>query len=64
MEPKADITCGKHDCAVTFYYAPGPVRPYVIACQNLKCGNKGFVRADDADAAETVWRDDLKAESE
>ena len=59
VEPQGDITCGP-GCEVVFYKAPGPVRPYVIGCQNRKCGNKGFVRSDSAADTEAAWLSHLK----
>ena len=60
VKPDGEISCGRR-CEVVFYKAPGPVRPFVIACQNRKCGHKGFVRAGSAAAAEALWARQLES---
>lgn len=54
VEAKRDVRCG-NGCEAVFYKAPGPVRPFVIACQNKECRHKGFVRDSDQDTAEIAW---------
>ena len=59
VKPEGEISCGRR-CEVVFYKTPGPVRPFVIACQSRKCGHKGFVRADSAAEAESLWINQLE----
>lgn len=60
VKPIGNIQCGR-GCEAVFYKASGPVRPFVIACQSDKCGNKAFVRSDSAAETEALWRAHLQA---